>query len=195
MDVIHQLLGVIVGITHTIVHQYLNFWKICAQWVPRHLTVEQRNTRRALSLSHVQRYHEEDYGFLFQIVTGDETWGYHFEPESKHCKCATSPPPKKSKAVRTSSGKDVMSFFLDHNDPLLVKFLEEEPPSMTSVFKPLYRTFRSAIKSKSTGMLSNGVILLHENARPHTFNELKTALQQWRRESRNIYCTFHTFTV
>ncbi|GFW63232.1 histone-lysine N-methyltransferase SETMAR [Trichonephila clavipes] len=62
---------------------------------------------KVLSLSHLQRYHEEENGFLSQIVTGDETWGDHFEPESKlqskKWKRATSPPPNKSKVVHTSS--------------------------------------------------------------------------------------------
>ncbi|GFT42451.1 histone-lysine N-methyltransferase SETMAR [Trichonephila clavipes] len=40
----------------------------------RKLSVEQRNTRMELSLSHLQRYHEKKFGFLSQIVTGDETW-------------------------------------------------------------------------------------------------------------------------
>ncbi|GFV94363.1 hypothetical protein TNCV_2268171 [Trichonephila clavipes] len=52
---------------------------------------------------------------LSQIVTGDETWGHHFEPESKrqskHRKRATSPPPKKLEAVHTSSGKVMIPFF------------------------------------------------------------------------------------
>ncbi|GBN66295.1 hypothetical protein AVEN_161903-1 [Araneus ventricosus] len=108
-------------------HQHLKFRKICAQWVPHQLTAEQRNNRMALSLSHLQRYHEEEYGFLSHIVTGDETWCHHFEPESKRqskqWKHATSPPPKKSKAVHTSSGKVMMSFFY-HKGPLLVEFLE-----------------------------------------------------------------------
>ncbi|GFQ76765.1 histone-lysine N-methyltransferase SETMAR [Trichonephila clavata] len=61
-------------------------------------TAEQRNTQMALSLSHLQRYHEEECGFPSQIVTGDETWCHHFETESKRkSKRATSPPPKKSK--------------------------------------------------------------------------------------------------
>ncbi|GFW69978.1 hypothetical protein TNCV_1404311 [Trichonephila clavipes] len=42
--------------------------------------------------------------------------GSHFEPESKgqskQWKRATSPPPKESKAVYSSSGKVMMSFFL-----------------------------------------------------------------------------------
>ncbi|GFV46274.1 histone-lysine N-methyltransferase SETMAR [Trichonephila clavipes] len=64
--------------------------------------------RTALSFSPLQRYHEMEYGFLTQIVTGDETWGYHFESESKReskqWKRATSPLPKEIKAVHTTSG-------------------------------------------------------------------------------------------
>ncbi|GFR08335.1 histone-lysine N-methyltransferase SETMAR [Trichonephila clavata] len=72
---------------------HLNFRKYCAQWVPHQLTV--------LSLSHLQRYHEEEYSCLWQMVTGDGTWSHHFEPEikrqSKQWKLAISPSPKKSK--------------------------------------------------------------------------------------------------
>ncbi|GFV36160.1 uncharacterized protein TNCV_1974961 [Trichonephila clavipes] len=74
MGEIHRLLDISVGTTRIIMHQHLDFQKICARWVPNQLTIEQRNTRIALSLSHLQRYHEEEYGFLSQIVTGDETW-------------------------------------------------------------------------------------------------------------------------
>ncbi|GBM86934.1 hypothetical protein AVEN_129018-1 [Araneus ventricosus] len=83
VEEIHRLLGISEGTTYTIRHQHLIFRKICAQWVPHHLTAEQRNNRMALSLSQLQRYHEEEYGFLTHIVTGDETWCHHFEPESK----------------------------------------------------------------------------------------------------------------
>ncbi|GFX43129.1 uncharacterized protein TNCV_2711731 [Trichonephila clavipes] len=75
MEDIHRLLGISVSTTHTIMHQHLNFRKICAQWVPNQLTAEQRNTRMALSLNHLQRYHEEKYGFLcrkLSLVTKHE---------------------------------------------------------------------------------------------------------------------------
>ncbi|GFW79894.1 uncharacterized protein TNCV_3898951 [Trichonephila clavipes] len=64
---IHRLLGISVGSNHTLMNQHLNFLKICAQWIPNPLTTEHFNTRIALSLSHLQRYHEEEYGFLSQI--------------------------------------------------------------------------------------------------------------------------------
>ncbi|GFV80997.1 hypothetical protein TNCV_2269811 [Trichonephila clavipes] len=68
------------------------------------MTTEQRNARMVMSLKHLQSYHEEEYGFLSQIVIADDTWGRHFEPEKQAVeKRATSPPPKKSKTVHINS--------------------------------------------------------------------------------------------
>ncbi|KAJ4447223.1 hypothetical protein ANN_09226 [Periplaneta americana] len=93
-----------------------------------YLTEKQKTNRMAASLGHSQRYHEEEYAFLSCIVTGDESWCYHFEPESKRqsqqWKHMDSPPPKKSKAMHTSSGKVMLTFFFDSRGPLLVEFLE-----------------------------------------------------------------------
>ena len=59
---------------------------------------------------------------------GDETWCHHLDPENKlqnqQWKLFNSPPLKKSKAVRTSTGKVIVTFFFDCRGPLLVDFLE-----------------------------------------------------------------------
>ncbi|GFR16270.1 uncharacterized protein TNCT_460651, partial [Trichonephila clavata] len=69
------------------------------------LTAEQRNSRMALSLSHLQRYHEEESGFLPRKLVVKRC--QHFEPETKRqnklWKLETLPPPKKSKAIHISS--------------------------------------------------------------------------------------------
>jgi len=36
-------------------------------------------------------FEEEDEGFLHQIVTGDENWVYHYDPEKKKMVCGISP--------------------------------------------------------------------------------------------------------
>ncbi|GFX19403.1 histone-lysine N-methyltransferase SETMAR [Trichonephila clavipes] len=142
MDEIHRLLGISVDTTHAIMHQHLNIRNICAQWVPNQLTTEQRNTRIALSLSHLQRYHEKEYGFLSQIVTGNETWG-------------------SSKTVHTSSGKVMMSFF--HSKGIRpIEFLERGTTINVQRYQSTLQNLRRAIKSKCLGMLSNGVIFLHD---------------------------------
>ncbi|PNF29904.1 hypothetical protein B7P43_G07269, partial [Cryptotermes secundus] len=195
------LVGISHGSVHAIVTKHLLYRKICAQWVQRQLMEEQNTQRMAVSLGHLQRYHEEEYAFLSLIATGDETWCHYFEPESKRqsqqWKHVNSPPPKKSKALHTSSDKVMMTFFFDCKGPLLVEFLEH---GATISAQRCDDTLR-AIKSKRPGMLSNGIVLLHDNARSHTANSVRNTLQRsgWEVLQHPPYspdlspCDFHIF--
>jgi histone-lysine N-methyltransferase SETMAR len=55
----------------------LCFRKLCARWVPRMLTGDHKEQRLQC------RYESLSDDFLDSIVTGDETWVHHYEPESK----------------------------------------------------------------------------------------------------------------
>ncbi|GFU52174.1 mariner Mos1 transposase [Trichonephila clavipes] len=60
--------------------------------------------------------------------------------------------------------------------PMLVKLLERGTTISAQLYQTTLQDLRRAIKSKRTGMLSIGVILLHDNARPHTANAVKMTL-------------------
>ena len=60
----------------------LGYSKVCARWVPRQLT-EAHEQSRLEACSELLEYCHSDKTFLQRIVTGDETWVHHFEPESK----------------------------------------------------------------------------------------------------------------
>ena len=60
----------------------LGYSKVCARWVPRQLT-EAHKQFRLEACSELLEYCHSDKTFLQRIVTGDETWVHHFEPESK----------------------------------------------------------------------------------------------------------------
>ena len=57
---------------------------------------------------HLKRYREEGDQFLFNIVTGDESWIHHFDPEEKRLSMqyrhTSSPRPKKFKILLTVFG-------------------------------------------------------------------------------------------
>ena len=63
------------------------------------------------------------------------------------------------------------------------------------------RVLRRAIKSKRPGMLSDGIIILHDNARPQTANLVRDKLQRfgWETFQNPVYsrdlslCDFHIF--
>ena len=57
--------------------------KICACRVPHLLTDEQKQSRVRLASQVIEKYDKCDPHHLEEIVTGDETWIYHFQPDSK----------------------------------------------------------------------------------------------------------------
>ena len=149
------------------------FEKFVHYEIPHQLTAKQRDTRMGLSLSHLERNHEEEHDFLTHILIGDEIWCHPFEPESKLqiklWKHATSAPPKKSKAHTIFLGRSwCPSFWLQR-------------PTACRFPRTGNHHLRQAIKSKRSGIVSNGVILLHDNACPHKANAVKTTLQQFYR--------------
>ena len=61
----------------------LGYSKVCVRWVPRRLTTEHRRQRKAICSELLERFDAEGEAFLSRIVTGDETWAHHYEPETK----------------------------------------------------------------------------------------------------------------
>lgn len=113
-------LGVSLSTIHTILKDDLNMNKVSARWVPRLLKPKEKRVNA--SLEFVQRYETEGDEFLNRIITTDETWLWHFDPESKAqssvWKTPRTPPPKKAK-VNKSGGKHMFVFFMDRRGMLL----------------------------------------------------------------------------
>ncbi|KAJ4430753.1 hypothetical protein ANN_19344 [Periplaneta americana] len=89
-----------------------------------------------------------------------------------------SPPPKKSKAIYTSAGKVMLTFFFGQEGPLLIDLLQHRTTVNVQRYLQTLTTLRQAIKSKRPGKLTRGAILLHDNARPHTANTITAFLQK-----------------
>jgi histone-lysine N-methyltransferase SETMAR len=90
------------GSVHTIHHERLEYRKVCAQWVPKHLTEEQKTYRMGACMQHLLRYNEKGDHFLSRIVAADETWCHHFDPATKRMSMEwrhpSSPRPKKARS-------------------------------------------------------------------------------------------------
>jgi histone-lysine N-methyltransferase SETMAR len=120
----------------------------------------------------LRRYETEGDGFLQRIVTGDESWVHHFQPETKkaskewrHC---ILPKPQKFR-TQASAGKVMLTLFWDHRGPLVEHYMSKETTVTSATYCDLIRNhFKPAIRSKLRGLLCTGVSLQHYNARPHT---------------------------
>jgi hypothetical protein len=82
-DSVTTALGCFHGLAYSIMHDHLKFWNVCAQWAPRELKDREKMNRMGLSLQHLLLYADEGEDMLNTIVTGEESWVYHYQPESK----------------------------------------------------------------------------------------------------------------
>ena len=57
--------------------------KVSARWVPRKLTKDQKRSRLEISRYLLARYGDDPGDFIGRVVTQDEAWVRHFDPESK----------------------------------------------------------------------------------------------------------------
>ena len=89
------------GSVSTIIHEHLGMSKVSARWVPRNLNVQDRFQRLQSSRELLGVNEENQENFHARLVTGDETWIHHWDPETKQesmqWKHPGSPPPKKFK--------------------------------------------------------------------------------------------------
>ncbi|GFN97680.1 histone-lysine N-methyltransferase SETMAR-like protein [Plakobranchus ocellatus] len=66
---------------HHIVTTVLGYRKVSVRWVPRQLTVEMKAQRKDMCAQLLERYNAEGEAFLQHILTGDESWVHHYDPE------------------------------------------------------------------------------------------------------------------
>ena len=115
-------------------------------------------------------YNANPEDFHTCLVTGDETWLHHWDPDTKkesmQWKHPGSPPPKKFR-TQPSASKVMATVFWDSKGIILIDY----KPAGTSITGEYYanviKQLRVAIKEKRRGKLAAGVLLLHDNAPVH----------------------------
>ena len=102
-------LSVSKGTVNTILHEHLQYSKVCAQWVPKHLTEDQKCLQMGVRFQHLLHYRTEGNNFLSRIVACDETWCHFFDPATKQMSMewrhSSSPRPPGKKLVQFEQGK------------------------------------------------------------------------------------------
>ena len=61
----------------------LGYRKVCSRWIPRLFQREHKNTHMGMSSQLLQRQAAESDDLLFCIMTGNESWFYHFDQATK----------------------------------------------------------------------------------------------------------------
>lgn len=111
-----------------IIHQYLDMRKLCAKWVPRELTFDQKQRRVDDSKRCLQLLTRNTPEFFRRYVTMDETWLHHYTPESNRQSAewtATGEPSPKRGKTQKSAGKVMASVFWDAHGIIFIDYLEK----------------------------------------------------------------------
>ena len=112
---IEAILGVSSPIINSIIHDYLNLRKVCGRWVPHTLTDDQKQLRLQFCSHSLKRFEEGRSRRVFDIITGDESWFYHYNPELKEqwkvCLSTTDQRPSKVHRNKSAGKRMVAAFF------------------------------------------------------------------------------------
>jgi len=118
------------------------------------LTEDHKGQRKAITSELLQRYRHEGNDFLLRIVTGDESWFHHFEPETKlqsmEWRHLHSPSKKKAKTVQ-SAAKVKGTVFWDAKGLILAEFLEPGQTITAARYVQTLHKLRHALRDKRPG--------------------------------------------
>ena len=167
---IAEELGVSYGTCQTIITEDLGMRRISAKFVPRLLTPDQKDTRLTLSQEMMDRT-AADPNFLPNIITGDETWVYGYDPETKQqssqWKTPASPRPKKARQVK-SNVKVMMVVFFDEAGVVHHEYAPHGQTVNQTYYLEVLRRLRDAVRRKRPEKWRrNSWFLHHDNAPAH----------------------------
>ncbi|GBL82035.1 Mariner Mos1 transposase [Araneus ventricosus] len=119
---------------------------------------------------------------LSRIVTGDKMWISHVIPKSKQqsIEWRHTHSPVRVKAKPTLPQRKIMaSLFWDRHGVLLIDFMQRGTTINAVTYSQTLRKLRRATQNKRRGMLTEGILLLHDNARPHTTAQTRALLDSF----------------
>jgi histone-lysine N-methyltransferase SETMAR len=154
------------------------------QWVPRELKNWETNGTVLTTPLMICRWRRR---LLNRIAIGDESWAYHYQPESNcasvQWKYPSSPSTKKFKVTSMPSvGKVMLTLFWDSQGVLLTHFHKHDENVNSALYCDILLKLRNAICRKRPGQLRRGILLHHDNARPYTARATQERIQELQQE-------------
>jgi len=104
--------------------------KLAAKWIPKRLNADEKRQRFQSSEQLLEFFRRDPNDFLWRLVTTDETWLYHYDPETKqqsmewwHSDSPPPPSPKKNPSAKIRWKSTRLGFFFDQDGILLIDYL------------------------------------------------------------------------
>lgn len=166
---IRAIMGIGMTAIQTILHRELGVRKLVSRWVPHNLTEEQKATRVDWCRSTLERFDGGKSKAVYNIVSGDESWIYSYEPERKSQSAVWvfegEVKPTKVVRPRSVSKKMVASFVSKSGHVATVPLQERRTVTaewyITVCLPEIFSKLRKSNPARR-------VILHHDNASSHT---------------------------
>jgi transposase/AraC-like DNA-binding protein len=156
------------GSVQSILTEDLGMRRVSAKFVPKLLSADEKENRLSAAQDLLDCA-ENDENFLKMVVTGDESWVYGYDPETKaqssQWKTPTSPRPKKARMSR-SNVKTLLTVFFDYKG---IVHHEYAPPGQTvnkEYYREVLRRLRDAIRRKRPELHASGEWQFHHDNAP-----------------------------
>jgi len=165
IDKVSMLVGISHGTCHKILTEDLKMRHVASKFVP---SVDQKQQRLDVCLD-LKENAANDPSFLSNVITGDETWVYAYDLETKtqssQWKSPGSPRLKKARQVR-SNIKSMLICFFDQKENVLKEFV---PPGQTvnaAFYTKVLRRLRENVRRERPDQWQNNTWLLHHDIAP-----------------------------
>lgn len=185
LDEIAMTLDISHGSVEEILHDHLHLSKLSARWVPKALREDHKIQRADCAVHFLNLFDANPAEFLDRFVTGDETWIYQYDPETKIQDKQWLPTggsgPIKFKSERTV-GKVMATIFWDAEGVILIDWLENKRTVTGSYYESVLRKLHDALIKNRPGKMHRHVLFHHDNAPGHTSNLSRAVLREFRWE-------------
>ncbi|KAL4142816.1 hypothetical protein QTP88_005213 [Uroleucon formosanum] len=168
-----RMIGEQLGLSHTTVHQILTvdleMRKICAKMVPKILSQDQKDNRRDRCLDFLEQI-ANDHSFLERVITGDESWIFEYDPETKRQsqEWHTSASPRQKKGRMSKSKiKTMLICFFDSQGIVHKEFVPQGQTVNQHFYKEVLERLRKRV-IRVRPNIKNTWVLHHKNAPCHT---------------------------
>lgn len=145
--------------------------KLTARWVPRLLTYDQKRQRVRDSQHGLELFQLNPREFLRRYITVDETWIYHYTPESqqqaKQWVEAGASAPKRPK-TQQSAGKVMATVFWDAHGIIFIDYLQKGKTITGLYYTALLDRLSAEIKKNRPHLMNKKVLFHHDNAPAHS---------------------------
>lgn len=169
---IEETLGIGSAAVNVILHDHLGVHKLVSRWIPHLLSDDQKRDRVEWCKFMLKRFDEGRSKSVSAIVTGDETWIYSYDPETKQQSTVWvfEGEDAPTKVVRSkSTGKRMIAvFFRKAGLVKAVPLVEQRTVTAQWYSETCLPAVFEELQKQRPKSGHHGILLHHDNAPAHT---------------------------